>query len=505
MWWLSIPSNRKRLYRVLGLSLLIIGGGLFVLLGAIYAGLRGFRVILPGVQVGKQDLTFKTVNAAVPLLEEVLDRDYYIVLFSPDWYAMRSPSQLGYELDAEATAHNAYEASYAEGFFATLGRMFGLAEVRPIAPVVSLNERDARAGLQDVSLEANVVPQEAGFSLVDAQIVVKPGLYGRTLDVEAAFQTLVANPTVTLLSGYLPAPLSVVVPAIAEIPPDVLAQAEAFIAQPIVFKAYDPIADTYTEWPVPPETLASSIRLQIQGGQVVFATDAFPLRDEINTFSSSLGADRWLNLEGVDDTLTAALQGVAPAIFPILYAPTTYTVQPGDTLLVISWRQGIPLWRILQANPGLDPDNLIAGTELLIPSKTDLLDRPIVFGKRIVVSLLEQHLWAFEGDTLIMSEVISTGIDRSPTQPGVFQIRSHVENAYASVWDLYMPSFLGIYEAWPGFENGFHGLPLLQGGRVLWRGNLGSPVSFGCIILETSAAQRLYEWAEEGVLVEIKE
>lgn len=169
------------------------------------------------------------------------------------------------------------------------------------------------------------------------------------------------------------------------------------------------------------------------------------------------------------------------------------------------WRQGIPLWRILQANPGLDPDNLIAGTELLIPSKTDLLDRPIVFGKRIVVSLLEQHLWAFEGDTLIMSEVISTGIDRSPTQPGVFQIRSHVENAYASVWDLYMPSFLGIYEAWPGFENGFHGLPLLQGGRVLWRGNLGSPVSFGCIILETSAAQRLYEWAEEGVLVEIKE
>ncbi|HNB51991.1 MAG TPA: L,D-transpeptidase family protein [Anaerolineales bacterium] len=505
MWWLSIPSNRPRFYRALALSILIVGSGFFALLLAVYLGLRGFKVILPGIQVGKQDLSFKTTRAAVPLLNEVLDQDYFIAIYSPGWTSVRKPSELGYEIDVEATAQRAFEVGYADGFMGTVLRLAGMAEIRPVAPVVSLNEVIARLGLQGASLEANVVPQEAGFSMNGDQLVVNQGVYGRTLDVETAYQTLATNPVVTLLSGYLPVTFTAVIPAVAEIPADVLAQAETFIAQPIVFKAYDPIANTFVEWPVPRETLAKTIRLQIQGGQVTFVTDAVPLRDEISTFSSSLGPDRWLNMEGADETVNAALRGEAVAIFPVLYAPTSYTVQQGDTLLVISWRQGIPLWRILQANPGMDPDNLTAGTTLLIPAKTDLLDLPIVFGKRILVSLSEQHLWAFEGDELVRSEVISTGIDRSPTQPGIFQVRSHVENAYASVWDLYMPNFLGIYEAWPGFENGFHGLPLLSGGRVLWRGTLGTPVSYGCIILDTSASQWLYAWAEEGVIVEIKE
>jgi lipoprotein-anchoring transpeptidase ErfK/SrfK len=100
--------------------------------------------------------------------------------------------------------------------------------------------------------------------------------------------------------------------------------------------------------------------------------------------------------------------------------------------------------------------------------------------------------------------VISTGIDRSPTQPGVFQIQTHEINAYASVWDLHMPHFLGIYEAWPGFMNGIHGLPTLSSGRRLWAGVLGRPVSYGCIVMELEAAEWLYGWAENGVVVEIQ-
>jgi len=99
--------------------------------------------------------------------------------------------------------------------------------------------------------------------------------------------------------------------------------------------------------------------------------------------------------------------------------------------------------------------------------------------------------------------VISTGIDRSPTQPGVFQVQTHHLEAYASVWDLYMPHFLGIYEAWPGFMNGIHGLPTLSSGQRLWAGNLGRPVSYGCIILNLEAAEWLFHWAERGVVVEI--
>jgi lipoprotein-anchoring transpeptidase ErfK/SrfK len=99
---------------------------------------------------------------------------------------------------------------------------------------------------------------------------------------------------------------------------------------------------------------------------------------------------------------------------------------------------------------------------------------------------------------------ISTGIDRSPTQPGIFQVQTHDPKAYASVWDLTMPNFLGIYEAWPGFMNGIHGLPTLSNGRRLWGNILGRPASYGCIILDLKNAKWLYDWAEDGVVVEIE-
>jgi hypothetical protein len=52
--------------------------------------------------------------------------------------------------------------------------------------------------------------------------------------------------------------------------------------------------------------------------------------------------------------------------------------------------------------------------------------------------------------------------------------------------------------------NGIHGLPLLSNGVRLWADVLGQPASFGCIILDLEAAEQLYDWAEEGVVVEIR-
>src|SRR5262249_19832875 len=142
---------------------------------------------------------------------------------------------------------------------------------------------------------------------------------------------------------------------------------------------------------------------------------------------------------------------------------------------------------------------------LNIPSKDVLLPLPVVPGKRLKLSISEQRLYGYENKQQVFEYVISTGIDRSPTQPGVFQVQSHDPNAYASLWDLYMPDFLGIYESWPGFMNGFHGLPLLHGGVRLWGDILGKPASFGCIILSLDDAHTLYQWAPDGVVVEIKE
>ena len=84
------------------------------------------------------------------------------------------------------------------------------------------------------------------------------------------------------------------------------------------------------------------------------------------------------------------------------------------------------------------------------------------------------------------------------------QVLSKEESAYASLWDLWMPHFMAIYEAGPGFYNGLHGLPTLSSGRRLWEGLLGSPASYGCIILGLEEAEILYHWAEVGVVAVVE-
>ncbi|HZW04789.1 MAG TPA: L,D-transpeptidase family protein, partial [Anaerolineaceae bacterium] len=224
----------------------------------------------------------------------------------------------------------------------------------------------------------------------------------------------------------------------------------------------------------------------------------------LESLQPSLGGRSFTQIEGLD-RLSENWQAGVPLRALLHRPPTTRAVGPGDTLIKIAWDEGMPYWQILEANPDVDPDALTVGQTLTIPSKTDLLPLPVVWNKRIVISISSQRLWTYENGQQRSEHVISTGIDRSPTQPGVFQVQSHDVEAYASVWDLYMPHFIGIYEAWPGFMNGIHGLPTLSNGRRLWEGALGRPASYGCIILPLDAAEDLFTWAEAGTVVEIQE
>jgi len=162
------------------------------------------------------------------------------------------------------------------------------------------------------------------------------------------------------------------------------------------------------------------------------------------------------------------------------------------------------MFMIMEANPEVSENTLYAGMQIIIPSLNDLLPLPVVQNKRIVISISEQHMWIYENGELYKDYVISTGMEDSPTMAGIFQIQTHVLDAYASNWDLWMPHFMGIYEAWDGFMNGIHGLPLLSNGHRLWASNLGTPASYGCIILDLDEAEELYYWADEGVVVEIR-
>jgi LysM repeat protein len=178
----------------------------------------------------------------------------------------------------------------------------------------------------------------------------------------------------------------------------------------------------------------------------------------------------------------------------------TYTVQRGDNLTQIAARFGMTVVAISRLNGIANPSQIYIGQVLRL---TGTAPAPSGAGKLIVVDLSDQHMWAYEGDQLVYSFVISTGAAPSYTVAGEFRIQSKIPNAYASTWDLWMPHWMGIY--WAGsMENGIHALPILSNGQTLWAGYLGTPISYGCIVLGTQEAAQLYNWAVIGTPLSIR-
>jgi LysM repeat protein len=182
-----------------------------------------------------------------------------------------------------------------------------------------------------------------------------------------------------------------------------------------------------------------------------------------------------------------------------------HTVQPSETLATIAMRYGASAWTLAQVNAISNPSLIFPGQVLIIPGGNDTAPAATNTGgeKHVVVDISEQHLYAYQGETLVYSFVASTGMYRSPTRTGTFSVLNKIPNAYGSTWNLQMPYWLGIY--WSGgLQNGIHALPILSNGQRLWAGYLGTPISYGCVVLDTYEARLLYEWVDVGTQVLIQ-
>jgi LysM repeat protein len=233
--------------------------------------------------------------------------------------------------------------------------------------------------------------------------------------------------------------------------------------------------------------------------------DSEGIRATLADLAAELGDGRaFLRAEAAEQIADAFHAGGGIANLHLTHPQRTYAVRAGDTLSTIATAFGMTSWHVLKANPDIDPDWLQVGQKLTIPSQDELTPLPPVPGKRIVISTEKQHMRVYENGELVNDWPVSTGIAESPTHTGVFQVLSLEELAYASLWDLWMPHFIGFYAAGPGFYNGIHGLPTLSSGRRLWEGLLGTPASYGCVILGLEEAETLYRWAEPGVVVVVE-
>jgi lipoprotein-anchoring transpeptidase ErfK/SrfK len=492
-------SKRKPLISKLTCSVLLgmfvgLAGFTAVVGGALLLFAQDADFVVPGVMVNNRDLGGMSMDEAQQTIAAMPLPKIMLVSGEDTWEA--PASDLGFAVDARRTARLVMDKGRRDD---ALSLPYVLWDGVRVAPIVNMSPELARAGLEKWATAINVEPQDAAFRIENGQVITLPPQAGRALDVEATLGLLLADPNLVMSKGFLPLVVTELQPNITDVSAQA-AQVQELLTTPLQINAYDPITNEWYAWIPTTEQVASW--LGVQDGNVVVAPDK--ILGFVAEQGNTLGADRFVDVLEAAPQIESAFLARQPATVIVRHHPTTYIVESGDNLTRIGFKVGMPYWYIINANPGLDVNGLYAGQELIIPSKDEMLPLPVVANKRILVSISQQRAWVYEDGQQIREFVISTGIDSSPTQPGIFQVRMHDENAYASVWDLWMPHFLGIYEVVPDFMNGFHGLPTLSSGVQLWANVLGRPASYGCIILTLEDAEWLYNWAEDGTVVEIQ-
>lgn len=113
----------------------------------------------------------------------------------------------------------------------------------------------------------------------------------------------------------------------------------------------------------------------------------------------------------------------------------------------------------------------------------------------IDVDLSEQRLYAYEGETLVKTFLVSTGTWQYPTVTGTFKIYVKLRYTDMSGPDYYLPDVPYVMYFYKGY--GLHG--------TYWHNNFGVPMSHGCVNLSIPDAAWLYNWASVGTVVRVHE
>ncbi|MDX1993234.1 MAG: L,D-transpeptidase family protein [bacterium] len=488
-------KNRRNL--LIAAGLLSVGLFAFVCFGLTLGAMMIYGSgILPGVSAAGVDLGGMSEAEAAAALQNEWQT---ITLRDGDRRFSVSPASLGITLDAAQTAAQAHRQGRGEG------NVLAALTNTEVAPVVSVDVTALAAGLEALRGQVDVPAVDAGVALVNGVVQATPAENGRALDVNVSAVRLQNRDA--LADGEIELAMSTVTPAVTDSTPMVQA-AQQLLTSPMNIRAFDPATGDTVTWSAPPETWARWLTSGSAPGTasgLALSVQPAPVRDFLTAQAAALDETRTLNLDEAVAQVQAAVaaSNTSPTI-RVYHNDRQHVVQSGETITSIAYDYGVPYPYVQQANGGIEA--LSVGQTITIPSVDEFLPLEVVPNKRIEVSIPEQRVRVYENGQLIQDWPASTGISSSPTWPGVYQILSHEPNAYAANWNLWMPNFMGVYQPVPGtaFTNGFHGFPTRGGGQILWENSLGTRVTYGCILLSNQNVQWLYDWAEEGVVVEIQ-
>lgn len=181
-----------------------------------------------------------------------------------------------------------------------------------------------------------------------------------------------------------------------------------------------------------------------------------------------------------------------------------YTVQSGDTLEAIANKYNISWIDLANLNQITDPNFLTVGQIIKVSAnpedyknadpyyKTDIY-QAAENEKHILIVLSEQKLYTYEGDKLLNSYLISSGVAAHPTVTGIFKVWIKLESTTMSGEGYYLTKV--PYTMYFYGDYGIHG--------TYWHNNFGTPMSHGCINMATPDAEAVFNWAEVGTIVQV--
>lgn len=124
--------------------------------------------------------------------------------------------------------------------------------------------------------------------------------------------------------------------------------------------------------------------------------------------------------------------------------------------------------------------------------------------KSILVDRSEQMLYAYAGEELFLETPISTGLELTPTPRGEFTVFYKTPSRYMQGPLPYLP--VSKYYDLPGVP---WNLYFTEQGAVIhgayWHESFGSRYSSGCVNVEPDIMRRLYEWADVGTMVTVRD
>lgn len=221
-------------------------------------------------------------------------------------------------------------------------------------------------------------------------------------------------------------------------------------------------------------------------------------------------ASSWAQVEIPKPVVMAPLVTPAPTATPLPVATDTATLEPSPTATSVptetaTIEPSATATAITDTATG-DPDAF--SMQVLVDTPTpewvptavpptvapSVPDYSATGGEHwIDVDLSQQMVYAYAGNTVVNSFLVSTGTWEHPTVTGQYYI--YVKYLYTDMIgpDYYLPNVPYTMYFYKGY--GLHG--------TYWHSNFGTPMSHGCVNLRISDAAWLFDFASIGTLVNV--